>query len=108
MNSIWTNIGHPAGFGSIQALSKAAKTRFQSTKKYLQSQDAYTLTKSHNRRFPRRQFIALAVNELVLTDLADVSQLSRYNKGVKFTLILQCCLSKRVYYMHLKIKLQRR
>lgn len=71
---------------------------------WLQKKDSYTLHKSLKRKFQRRQYIVSGIGALWQADLADLSQLSKYNDGYKFILFVIDCFSRKAYATPLKTK----
>ena len=73
-------------------------------KHWLQDQDAYSLQKQLVRRFRRNKMVVNGIDHLWDTDLADVSNLSDENDGVKFLLIVICDFSRFLWVIPLKDK----
>ena len=53
---------------------------------WLSQQDVYTLHKPARRHYKRSHVIGFGIDEQFQADLADVQNLSRYNKGYKYLL----------------------
>ena len=85
-------------------------TTFQKTtqnpkaKKWLLTQDAYTLHKSVRRRFPRRKIIVAGPKQQFQADLINFSRLQKYNNDFKFILVVIDVFSKYAYVECLKNK----
>ena len=75
---------NPASFGGISKLSKATGLPLGRVKKWLMTQDVYTLHKPVRYKFKRRKVLSYGIGELIECDLTDLSKLSRYNKGMKY------------------------
>ena len=103
-HKIWTDPGHPAGFSSVGVLARAARKAEQETARYLQTQDAFSLTKNYIKKFQRRKIIARHVDELYQADLLDLSKYAKFNRGYRYVLGLVATLSKFVFYFPLKRK----
>lgn len=73
-------------------------------KKWLQSQEAYTLNKQVNRNFERPRVITGYLNYLMGADLVDYRNLEKYNDGYKYFLLTINALSKFVHTVPLKTK----
>ena len=58
--------------------------------------DAYTLHKPRRIRFPRRKTYSKGIADLYQIDLADMSNISSYNDGVRY--LLTCIARKRGRY----------
>jgi hypothetical protein len=104
MDSIYYNVGHPAGFGGVDKLQKAAKTSKKKAVDFLVRSDVYTQYKPIRHRFLRRKTVARYKNELFQADLADFQKLSRYNRGYRYVLVTLDVLSKFVFYIPVKNK----
>ena len=85
-------------------------TAFQRTapnpkiKKWLSTQDTYTLHKPIRRRFPRRKVVVAGLKQQFQADLIDFSYLQKYNGGFKFILVVIDVFSKYVYVECMKNK----
>ena len=55
-------------------------------REFLRAQDAYTLHKPIRRKFPRRKTVSLGIDRIWQLDLADLTNISRYNDNYKFIL----------------------
>ena len=109
LNKLYEKYSLPSGLGSIVKLYKSAKTlnkdiRLKDVKNYLKSKDAYTLHKITKKKFPRRMMIAPKPGVIISCDLADVRELSRYNKGVKYLLVCIDIFSRFAKVLPLKQK----
>ena len=110
LNKLYEKYPLPSGLGGIVKLYKAAKTlnkdiRLKDVKNYLKSKDAYTLHKITKKKFPRRMMIAPRAGVIISCDLADVRELSRYNKGVKYLLVCIDIFSRFAKVLSLKQKM---
>lgn len=92
--------------GAARLIEKAKQAGIpeKKVKKWLQNQDAYTKHRRVVRRFPRRRYTLLGIDDLWQADLADVSNLAQWNNGVKFWLVIIDCFSKFVWVKPLKSK----
>jgi len=68
-------------------------------KRWLKSQFAYTLNKKVIRKFKRNQYYSKGINDFMQADLADMSKLSKSNRGFKFLLFCIDVFSK---YLHVE------
>lgn len=73
-------------------------------KKWLSSQDAYTLHKPVRKIFPRRKTFSKGIDDLYQADLADMQNLSRFNDGFRFILTCVDVFSKRAFAVPVKDK----
>ena len=92
----------PGAFSGATAFQKA--TQNPKAKKWLLTQDAYTLHKPVRRRFPRRKIIVAGPKQQFQADLIDFSRLQKYNDGFKFILVVIDVFSKYAYVECLKNK----
>lgn len=72
-------------------------------KSFLQNQDAYSLQKKVKRRgFKRRRVVVQGIDYQWEADLADVQNLSEYNNGIKFLLVIVDVFSRFMWVRPLK------
>jgi hypothetical protein len=96
MEVVYYDPSNPGSFGGIASLAR--QTRSSEVRKWLSTQDTYTLHKPVRRIFPRRKTFAKGIDDLFQADLADMQNLSRYNDGYRF--ILTCRrLSGTLFYI---------
>ena len=82
----------PHSFSGVQSLFENARgidptiTR-QDVKNFLEKQDSYTLHKLTRKRFTRLKVLAPKPDVIASCDLADMSNLSRFNNGYNYILI---------------------
>ena len=91
-------VGSPGGMGSLERASK------WSARKWLLSQDTYSLHKPTRRRFPGRRVIVSGIDDQWQTDLVDLSSLKKGNKNYKYLLTSIDVFSKFVWVEPLKDK----
>lgn len=104
LEKIYYDVKHPASYGSVLKLAKAASVSIRKVKDWLKTQDTYTLHKPVKYKFNRRKVLSYGIGELMQCDLADLSKLSKYNKGNKFLLTAIDVFSKKAYAIPLKNK----
>lgn len=104
LNEYYYKIENPASFGGILKLSKATGIPSERIKKWLMTQDVYTLHKPVRYKFNRRRVLAYGINELIQCDLVDLSKFSKYNKGIKFLLTAIDVFSKYGFAIPLRSK----
>jgi len=73
-------------------------------RKWLQSQDNYSLQKPTSKSFKKARVVVNKIDEQYDMDLADVSSLSKNNNGVKFLLIVIDIFSRFLWIQPLKNK----
>ena len=84
--SIYYDPSNRGGYAGVQPLYREVKRRkypisLKEVKKWLKSQDTYTLHKSIKRKFPRNKTRVTDMDEQWQLDLADVSNLKTHNEG---------------------------
>ena len=99
----------PNSYGSIQGLFQNSRNILPSITRrdvteFLKSIKAYTLHKITNKKFPRRKVIASGPGVIAACDLADMSLLSRFNKGYKYILVFIDIFSRYAQCLPLKKK----
>ncbi|XP_062571179.1 uncharacterized protein LOC134233212 [Saccostrea cucullata] len=95
LKNIWYDPRHPGSFAGpsklLQVVRKEGKYKIglRKIKNFLQNQDAYSLQKKVKRKgFKRRRVIVQGIDYQWEADLADVQNISEYNDGVKFLLVV--------------------
>ena len=107
-NALWklyTNPDVPGSLNGVERLYKAAR-RLKKLKNitradirsFLASTEVYSLHKPARKRFPRARIIVWGLNYLWQIDLAQLSNLSRFNRGYKFILVAVDGFSSRAMF----------
>lgn len=106
INQIYYDVAHPAGFSSVDKLTKAmnGKMKRNDVKNWLQGQETYTLHKPIHKNFPRNKYILSNLNELWQADLTDMRTYSQYNDDYKYILCVIDAFSKYAFVRALKKK----
>lgn len=104
LQKVYYDAKNPGSYGGVARLSKASNISPKTTKRWLMSQDTYTLHKPLRFKFRRRKVLAYGIGELMQCDLIDLSNLSRYNDGMKYILTAIDVFSKYAYAIPLKNK----
>lgn len=106
INDIYYDVRHPAGYSSLDKLSQAMQCQMSKgdVRKWLQSQETYTLHKPVNRKIPRNKYILSNFNELWQADLSDLRTYSEYNEGFKYILCVIDVFSKYAFARSMKNK----
>lgn len=89
---------------SIERLKNREKPKRKDVQDWLSQQDLYTLHKTARGRYKRSRVIVSGINVQFQADLADVQNLSRYNKGYKYLLTCIDVFSKYAWTVPLKTK----
>ena len=99
----------PHSFTGIQGLLDHAR-RFNSNisrndvKEFLKKQESYTLHKITPKKFTRRKILSPKPGVIASCDLADMSLLSRHNRGYKYILVFIDVFSRFVQVVPIKRK----
>jgi len=76
-------------------------------KGWLEDQDAYSLQRTLRRKFKRNRVISQGLDYLWDTDLADVSNLQKYNPNIKYLLIAIDIFSRYLWVVPLQNKMSK-
>ncbi|GFV36194.1 uncharacterized transposon-derived protein F54H12.3 [Trichonephila clavipes] len=106
LRKLYFNPKEQGSFGGVERLSNASGLRRRDVQKWLSQQDVYTLHKPVRYKFQRRKTIAYGVNELWQSDLLDMQNLSRYNKGYRYILTIIDVMSRYLRAFPIKDKRQ--
>jgi len=86
LSKLYYTYTDPVSLGSITKLRRKTKLSTNQIKKWLASQDAYTLHAPVRKNFPRKQYYVTGPNELIQMDLADMQNVAKYNDGYRYIL----------------------
>jgi len=100
----WSSLRSPGSFGSIRHLQRYSGRSEREVKKFLATQDAYTLHKPRRIRFPRRKTYSKGIGDLFQIDLVDLSSLSSFNDGIRYLLTCIDVFSKRAWAVPVRKK----
>ena len=108
--SIYFNPKHPASFAGPDKLYDVVKSedkfkigRYR-IRKWLQDQDAYSLTRGARRHFKRSRVIVNGVDSMWDIDLMDMMSLAKDNDGFKYILVVIDVFSRYTWCQPLKSK----
>ena len=109
LTSIYYDPKQPASYAGPTKLYKVVKAAgkkitLRQIREWLKGQETYTLHRQARRRFPRSRVIVGGLNSQADADLMDVGNLSKYNDGVKFVLVLIDIFSRFCWLEPLKSK----
>jgi Integrase core domain len=90
------DVTHPAGFSSITKLAESVNCSYETARKWLAGQDAYTLHRPIKRKFKRNRYIIPTLGWLFEADLADFQKISGENDQYKYLLCVIDGFSKMV------------
>lgn len=90
--ALYTDPDKPGSLNGVNALLRIAKKRWKDinrrdVEQFLSSTEVYSLHKPARKRFPRARIVVWGLNYLWQIDLAQLSNLSRFNRGYKFVLV---------------------
>ena len=110
LKKIYYNLQGPGSLSGVESVFRVAKekgikkiTREQ-VKKWLQSQDVYTLHKPARKKFTRNRVIVGGKDDQFQADLVDMMSLSEYNDGFNYILTCIDIFSKSAWAIPLKNK----
>ena len=96
--SIYYDPSHPHGYsGGATTLAKAAGGSVEGARRFLASQDVYTLYRQARRRFKHPRIYVEAMDHQWEADLVDVQSISSDNDGYKYILTVIDSLSKHAW-----------
>ena len=101
---IYYDPSDPGSYGGLQRLQRATGVSVKKLKPILQKNLTYTLHKPVRRRYSTNPTVALGIDHQWAADLADMKNLSKYNKGYKYLLTVVDVLSKYAWVVPLKNK----
>ena len=93
LKRLYETVNLPSSYGGVDALLRDAKKvnrniSRKNVKDFLEKQPSYTLHKLTRKKFVRRKILSPKPKVIASCDLADLSKLSRYNRGYKFLLVV--------------------
>ena len=110
LNDLYSNLKFPSAFSGLNTLLTQAKKYFtnikiEDIKKFLQSQDSYTLHKLTRKRFKQYRKVLVAKPKIIISlDLIDMNKLSRYNNGYKYSMFFIDVFSRKNTVIPIKTK----
>ncbi len=88
LQRIYYNPYSPGSFGGVRRLKEASRKRIKDVKRWLGTQDTYTLHKPVRTYFPRRKTIVSGIRSQYQADLIDVQKIKKINDNYAY--ILTC------------------
>jgi len=104
LNAVYTRPRAPGSFGNVSTLRRYGGGTKREVKKFLGCVDAYTLNKSRRIRFPRRKTFSKGIADMYQINLADVSNFSLFNDGMRYLLTCIDVFSKRGWAVAIRTK----
>jgi len=111
LKTIWYDPKHPGAFAGPDKLYKVVKKEGKlkvgrrRILSWLQDQDAYGLQKGIITKFKMSPVVVAGLDSLFDGDLADMQNVSKYNDGVKFLLVLIDVFSRFLWVVPLRDRL---
>ena len=90
--------------GGVQRFARAHKIPLKKAQPVLERDLAYTLHKPRRRRFPTLLVIVGGLDDQWVADLVEVQPLAKYNRGIRYLLMVLDVLSKYAWVQPLKAK----
>ena len=102
LKNIYFDHAHPASFGGVDRLWKAARRRLPNLKRarveeWLRGQDAYTLHRETRERFARSKTVVGGPAQQLQADLIDVKRHATANNGTNFLLTVIDAFSRKAW-----------
>ncbi|GFU38764.1 uncharacterized transposon-derived protein F54H12.3 [Nephila pilipes] len=104
LKTAYYDYANPASFGGVKKLATSTKVPYHETKRWLMSQDPYTLHKPVQYKFSRRTTLSYGINDLWQCHLVDLQHFTEHNNGLRFLLTIIDVFSKYAYVIPLKSK----
>ena len=104
LKEVYYNPKHPAGFASIQKLSKATGVSVKKVKSWLKEQPTYTLHRQARKKYPTRHYIVHDIDEQWQADLAEVILIADKNQGYRYILTVIDIFSRYAWARPLRSK----
>ena len=104
LRKLYYKYADPVSLGSVQKLKKRTGLKTSKIKKWLASQDTYTLHAPARKHYPRKQYYVSGPYELLQMDLADMQNVAKYNDGYRYILCCIDCFSRQATCIPVKNK----
>ena len=108
LDKYYLDVQHASAFGSPQSLYMATKHIPGVTRRvirdYLSRQSSFSRFVSKRKRFKRRSIVAFQLDDIWQVDLAQFDNISRYNKGIHYLLVVIDTLSSYLWVEPVKRK----
>ena len=109
LQSIYENPLNVGSFSSIHKLYKSAKKvikdiSLKDVKKFLETQDSYTLHRPSKKNFLSQRILAPKPKVIISLDLIDIKNLSEFNNGYKYLILFVDVFSKYLTIIPIKTK----
>ena len=109
LSTIYHDYTHPAGMGGVKGLLDEARKQdstfsLAEVKQFLRACNVYTLHRTPRVNFRRLPILAPKPGTFLSVDLADMSSLSKHNKGYRYILIAVDIFSRKLQARAMKRK----
>ena len=94
----------PGSFGGVTRFARALKLPAQKVREVLEKDLGYTLYKPRRRRFPTLPVLVFNMDQQWVADLVEVQNISKYNKGMRYLLMVIDAFSKYAWVEPIKTK----
>ena len=88
MDELYYNVEHPASYGGVDRLARAADRSRHTTEDWLRTQRAYTLHKPVRKRYSTRPYKSGAIDQHWQADLVEMIPYARVNGGFRYLLTI--------------------
>jgi hypothetical protein len=106
LSTYFYDASKPGSYSSVEALWKACNKKYPKHKirKWLESQDTYTLHKQRQINIKRQRYYVTNIGDLYQADLCDLRNLSKENDNYKFIITVIDAFSKKAWALPLMSK----
>ena len=87
MEKIYYDVGKPGSLSGVRSLVRYSGQNENKVREFLTGQPAYTLYRPVRKKFLRRKIFAKGLGDLYQADIADMTNVSRYNDNERFLLV---------------------
>lgn len=98
------NPRQPGSLGGVTSFARTLKLPVKKAREVLQKDLGYTLHKPRRRRFPTLPVMVFNIDEQWVVDLVEVQNISKYNKGMRYLLMVIDAFSKYAWVEPIKSK----
>lgn len=107
LQSVYYNLQNPVSFSGVNTFSNHVVNKTQprfKVKQWLLEQDAHTLHAPVRQQYPTNHYLIFGANELYEIDLIHLLNISQFNYGYKYILVVIDCFTKYVWAAPLQNK----
>ena len=94
----------PSSLGGVTRFAQTLKLPTQKVREVLEKDLGYTLHKQRGRRFPTLPVLVFNIDQQWVADLVEVQNISKYNKGMRYLLMVIDAFSKYAWVEPIKTK----